>query len=67
MYYYQLQRPRNTAKQGHSWKRIEIMFKSWRMFGAETKGMIIQRLPLGIHPINNYQTQTLLWMPTKAT
>jgi hypothetical protein len=29
--------------------------------GAETKGMTIQRLPhLGIHPIYNHQTQTLL-------
>jgi hypothetical protein len=29
--------------------------------GAETEGMTIQRLPhLGIHPINNHQTQTLL-------
>jgi hypothetical protein len=36
-------------------------------FGAETEGMTIKRLPhLGIHPINNYQTQTLLWMPTRA-
>jgi hypothetical protein len=27
---------------------------------AETEGMAIQRLPhLGIHPINNHQTQTL--------
>jgi hypothetical protein len=35
--------------------------------GAETEGMTIQRLPhLGIHPINNHQTQTLLWMPTRA-
>ena len=34
---------------------------------AETEGMTIQRLPhLGIHPINNHQTQTLLWMPTGA-
>jgi hypothetical protein len=33
--------------------------------GAETKGMTIQRLPrLGIHPIYNYQPQTLLWMPS---
>jgi hypothetical protein len=33
--------------------------------GAETEGMTIQRLPhLGIHTINNHQTQTLLWMPT---
>ena len=30
-------------------------------FGAETEGMTIQRLPhLGIHLINNHQTQTLL-------
>jgi hypothetical protein len=36
--------------------------------GAETEGMTIQRLPhLGIHPINNHQTQTLLWMPTRAS
>jgi hypothetical protein len=35
--------------------------------GAETEGMTIQRLPhLAIYPINNHQTQTLLWMPTKA-
>jgi hypothetical protein len=35
--------------------------------GAETKGMTILRLPhLGIHPIHNHQTQTLLWMPTSA-
>ena len=28
--------------------------------GAEPEGMTIQRLPhLGIHPINNHQTQTL--------
>jgi hypothetical protein len=36
-------------------------------FGAETEGMTIQRLPhLGIHPIINHQSQTLLWMPTTA-
>ena len=35
--------------------------------GAETEGMIIQRLPhLGIHPIYNHQTQTLLWMPISS-
>jgi hypothetical protein len=29
-------------------------------FGADAEGMTIQRLPhLGIHPINNHQTQTL--------
>ena len=34
---------------------------------AETEGMTIPRLPyLGIHPINNHQNQTLLWMPTRA-
>ena len=36
-------------------------------FGAETEGKAIQRLShLGIHPINNHQTQTLLWMSTNA-
>jgi hypothetical protein len=31
--------------------------------GTEIEGMTIQRLPhLGIHPIYNFQTQTLLWM-----
>jgi hypothetical protein len=35
--------------------------------GADTEGMTIQRLPhLGIHPIYSHQTQTLLWMPTRA-
>jgi hypothetical protein len=34
---------------------------------AETEGMTILRLPhLGIHPTDNPQTQTLLWMPTSA-
>jgi hypothetical protein len=32
-------------------------------FRVEMEGRIIQRLPhLGIHPINNYQTQTPLHM-----
>jgi hypothetical protein len=36
-------------------------------FRAETEGMTIQGLPhLGIHPIDHYQTQILLWMPTRA-
>jgi hypothetical protein len=36
-------------------------------FGAETEGMTIQRLPhLGIHPINNHQTETIWQMPTRA-
>jgi hypothetical protein len=35
-----------------------------KKFGAETEGRTIQRLPhLGIHPIYNQQTQTLLHMP----
>ena len=34
---------------------------------AETERMTIQRLlHLGMHPINNHQNQTLLWMPTRA-
>ena len=33
--------------------------------GAETEGWTNQRLShLGIHPIDNHQTQTLLQMPT---
>jgi hypothetical protein len=35
-------------------------------FGAEQEGRAIQRLPhLGIHPIYNHQTQTLLHMPAR--
>jgi hypothetical protein len=35
-------------------------------FRVETEGMTIQRLPyLGIHPIYNHQTQTLLHMPAR--
>jgi hypothetical protein len=35
-------------------------------FRAETEGITIRRLPhLGIHPMNNHQTQTLLQMPTR--
>jgi hypothetical protein len=35
-------------------------------FRADTEGMTSQRVPcLGIHPINNHQTQTLLQMPTR--
>jgi hypothetical protein len=35
-------------------------------FRSETEGMTIQKLPhLGIHPINNHQTQKLLQMPTR--
>jgi hypothetical protein len=35
-------------------------------YGAEKEGRTIQRLPhLGIHPIFNHQTQTLLHMPER--
>ena len=38
-----------------------------RKYGAETEGKATQRLPhLGIHTIYSYQTQTVLWMPTRA-
>jgi hypothetical protein len=38
-----------------------------RQYGEETEGKVIQRLPnLGIHSINSYGTQTLLWMPISA-
>jgi hypothetical protein len=37
------------------------------MFGAETEGKAFQWLfHLGIHPIYSHQTQTLLWMTTRA-
>jgi hypothetical protein len=37
------------------------------MYEAETEEMTIQRLlSLGIHPINNHQAWTLLWIPTRA-
>jgi hypothetical protein len=43
-------------------------------FGVEAEDRTIERLPylshpinnLPIHPINNHQNQTLLWMPTRA-
>jgi hypothetical protein len=36
-------------------------------FRAKTEGMTIQKLPHpGIYPINNYQTQTLLQVPTRS-
>jgi hypothetical protein len=36
-------------------------------FRAESEGATIQKLShLGIHPINNHQTQTLWQMPTRA-
>jgi hypothetical protein len=35
-------------------------------FGTKTEGRTIQRLThLGIHPINNHQTQILLYIPTR--
>jgi hypothetical protein len=34
---------------------------------AETEGMMTQRpSQLGIYPINNHETQQILWIPTKA-
>jgi hypothetical protein len=48
-------------------KKISMEGVTETKCGAETEGMTIQRLPhLGIHPIYNHQTQTLLWMPTRA-
>jgi hypothetical protein len=44
---------------------MEGVTETW--YETKTEGMTIQRLPcLGIHPINNLRTQTLLWMPTRA-
>jgi hypothetical protein len=48
-------------------KKIPMEGFTEKIFRAETEGMTIQRLPhLGIHPINNHQTQTLFQMPTRA-
>jgi hypothetical protein len=48
-------------------QNVDILFKipmegvTETKFGTETEGRTIQRLPhLGIHLINNHQTQTLL-------
>jgi hypothetical protein len=46
---------------------VYITYVYFKDIGAETEDKTIQRLPhLGIHPIYNHQTQTLLWMITKA-
>jgi hypothetical protein len=50
------------------WNKIPMEGVIDIKFITETERMTIQRLPhLGIHPINNHQTQTLLQMPTKAS
>jgi hypothetical protein len=47
--------------------KISMQRDTEAKFGAEAEGMTIQRLPhLGIHPIYNHQTQTLLWTLTSA-
>jgi hypothetical protein len=47
--------------------KIPIERVTDRMFGAETKGWTIQRLPhLGIHPIISHQIQILLHMPARV-
>jgi hypothetical protein len=47
--------------------RIPMEGVTETMCEAETEGVTIQSLPyLGIHPIDNHQNQTVLWMPTKA-
>jgi hypothetical protein len=54
---------------GPSLRRNKILMgrETEMNYGIETEGKAIQRLPLlGIHPIFNYQIQTLLWMPISA-
>jgi hypothetical protein len=49
------------------WNIITVEGVTETNFRAETEGMTIQKLPhLGIHPINNHQTQSLFQMPTIA-
>jgi hypothetical protein len=46
--------------------RIHIEGVTETKCGSKTEGMTIYRLShLGIHPIYNHQTQTLLQMPTR--
>ena len=48
------------------WNKIPVEGVAETKFRAESEGMTFQRLPyLGIHPINNHQTQTLLHMPER--
>jgi hypothetical protein len=48
------------------WKKISMEGVTETKFRAKTEGKTIQRLPhLGIHPINNYENQTLLYMPER--
>ena len=48
-------------------KKIPMEGVTETKFGAESEAMSIQRLPhLGIHPINNHQTQIILQMSTRA-
>ena len=48
------------------WNKIPMEGVTETKFGAEIQGMTIHRVPyLGIHPIYNDQTQTLLHMPAR--
>jgi hypothetical protein len=48
------------------WNKIPMEGVTETKFRAEMEGRTIKRLPhLGIHPINNHQTQSLLHMPAK--
>jgi hypothetical protein len=48
--------------------KISMKGVTERKFGAEPERMSIQRPShLGIHPINNHQTQTLLCIPRRAS
>jgi hypothetical protein len=47
--------------------KIHMVGVTETKFGAEAKGVTIQRLPhLGIHPINHYQTQTVWQISRRA-
>jgi hypothetical protein len=57
----------NTSILLRTGSKISIEEVTETNFGAETEGMNIQKpLHLGIHPINNHPTQTLLQIPTRA-
>jgi hypothetical protein len=56
----------NTSFLLKMWNKIPMKGVSETKLRAEMKGRTIPRLPhLGIHPINNHQTQALLHMPAR--
>jgi hypothetical protein len=57
----------NTSELLRRGNKISMKRVTETKYETETEGMTIQRLPhVGIHPIDTYQNQTLLSMPTRT-